>query len=1461
MVKFHLLLLLTFYPIFLFSQNCIYVKDHNHNELNTNINCGFNFLNSCIKLQSNFPIIKDSDQYLFQGNQFNTTGLFNEGEGIKANDDDKFLKRIYFNEIGNKPFSFNYYGSPQNSVIISSNGFISFDNNYQVNDFSTPNLNGSRIPSSYLPKSSIFGPFQDLSFSTNSDSDIFINIEGEFPCRKLVINFYKGKIVGTNQTSTFQIVLHELTSKIDINVLEKPYPNPSARFKSTLLGITDSTGNGISVPNRNTGIWEINNESYSFIPNGKDLQPQIIEWTNNNNDNSIFGNSLNVCDITPAIYSANAKYITSSNKEFYIVNDHSINIEEDYPIATNFYANICESDYDLSQNNFYSSINSQVNPDNFNYKFYLTEIDALNDRNNYIPQNQILDFESTYYVRIENKSSTSCFQVAKLEIGKPLNIPNKIEICDNNNNDLIEEYNLENLNCKIFENIPDATNIRYYINNSTTPVTTYPIINNTNLKVVFDTETCINYTVKNISLQLSPSPTTFVEEINFESYEKLFDFVTNNNPSDREPIDWKDEIKKLNIQISSNPDTDELKVFKTLHDAQNNLNQIEYIQEGIEENNYRYTWYLKIENQNYDCNGNCYTIIPLNIIAKFNKIILNISDKDPDKPMDNPSKYDNEIADVYLCANQNYTLNLALDVDRIFKVTNHDIKDLIVTYHLNYTSANNLKNNGINSIFNVTNNNTRNFYVRIASTNGNYIVKHLKYSFLPNIPQKNSFEICVDNQLNFKNIFLEDYISELIPEAILNLDPTPIIEFYSDENAQNLIHNYTVDRTYKTIWVKIKYTQTENICETISPIQFKLVSVENILKNYHEETLLCDNNLDGLEIVNLNDYLNNFVDNTNNYTFKFYKNFNPNTNVFSNQIKEPTSFTVNNVAKIFIEISTLNQSAACTQMVELKLIFDPEPIRQIYMNSEAYLLICNEANNQNVTFNLENSIPQFFNDLTVYNDLITSVKYYENYNDAFIGNSNHIQNYNQYQLLATQPSKIIYARFDNTYGCFNIKPINLSILGFIKFKSNLSLDTCDINFDGMYEFNPQQWINSVVNDTDDSNDLMTDYFVNKQAEYKLYYTLNDYINGNSIPLNQLLILNPTIHDSLIISASIQGGCDDYISIKINYNKPTSINIDIDAICDTHNDNIEFVDLTQIEQDYPNATYEYYRNLSDINTNSNSINNPDNFELNLLYGNKIYVKITSEYSCPIFIILNFYYNQSPIIEIPDFEICKDEFITINPNYLNWNIVEFEWTDEEGNLVSSSQYLTTNKIGRYNLKITTTNNCTSITSFTIKEKIVPNLIEIQVHNNNIIIKANGIDDKTILYSLDKSNWQTDNTFENLDYGTFNIYLKYKEIDCIVGPYGTLIPKLFNTISPNDDGINDIWKLNDLNIFEGKTAEIIIYDRFGKIIFSQKSDIELIWDGKINGKPIPSTSYWYTITFPDNRRYTGNIHVINK
>lgn len=70
--------------------------------------------------------------------------------------------------------------------------------------------------------------------------------------------------------------------------------------------------------------------------------------------------------------------------------------------------------------------------------------------------------------------------------------------------------------------------------------------------------------------------------------------------------------------------------------------------------------------------------------------------------------------------------------------------------------------------------------------------------------------------------------------------------------------------------------------------------------------------------------------------------------------------------------------------------------------------------------------------------------------------------------------------------------------------------------------------------------------------------------------------------------------------------------------------------------------------------------------------------------------------------------------------------------------------------------------------------------------------------------------------------------------------------NIITPNNDGFNDTWIIKNIGLYPD--AEILVYNRWGKLVFRTKNIAENPWDGRSNGKPVPADSYHYILYLND-------------
>ena len=81
--------------------------------------------------------------------------------------------------------------------------------------------------------------------------------------------------------------------------------------------------------------------------------------------------------------------------------------------------------------------------------------------------------------------------------------------------------------------------------------------------------------------------------------------------------------------------------------------------------------------------------------------------------------------------------------------------------------------------------------------------------------------------------------------------------------------------------------------------------------------------------------------------------------------------------------------------------------------------------------------------------------------------------------------------------------------------------------------------------------------------------------------------------------------------------------------------------------------------------------------------------------------------------------------------------------------------------------------------------------------------------------------------------------------------------NFISPNGDGKNDYWEVENVEIYA--EFELTILDQFGFVLYSVDKEYDNTWDGTYNGEPLRTGNYYYLFT-RDNIIYKGNITIVN-
>ena len=131
---------------------------------------------------------------------------------------------------------------------------------------------------------------------------------------------------------------------------------------------------------------------------------------------------------------------------------------------------------------------------------------------------------------------------------------------------------------------------------------------------------------------------------------------------------------------------------------------------------------------------------------------------------------------------------------------------------------------------------------------------------------------------------------------------------------------------------------------------------------------------------------------------------------------------------------------------------------------------------------------------------------------------------------------------------------------------------------------------------------------------------------------------------------------------------------------------------------------------------------------------------------------------------------------------------------------------------------------------------------------------------LFILTKTNYDVKTTYSirvkttDAAGASFEKAFEVKVIDIL----GNAIPlPSTNFISPNGDGKNDNWKIDNVEIY--KEYALKIFDQYGQVIYEVPSNYNNEFDGKYNGNALPTGNYYYLFK-NDTHIFKGNITIVN-
>lgn len=240
----------------------------------------------CFKIRAVVPNLKSStDNYIVNpitnGNTRCMPMYANPGDpGTPTNlvTDDIYSSVI---PIG---FPFHYYGQVYNSLVVSTNGVVSFSTALANQPAEWALINGASpqdLPSTFYDQALIMGPFHDINIEVPSSAQRQIQYVtvGAAPNRKWIVSFYMIPLYSDPQAvcaplinNTHQIVLNESTGVIEVLIQSKEICTAWQDGRA-MVGIQDQTRTrAVMAPNRRASDppWGTPNmnEGWRFVPAG-----------------------------------------------------------------------------------------------------------------------------------------------------------------------------------------------------------------------------------------------------------------------------------------------------------------------------------------------------------------------------------------------------------------------------------------------------------------------------------------------------------------------------------------------------------------------------------------------------------------------------------------------------------------------------------------------------------------------------------------------------------------------------------------------------------------------------------------------------------------------------------------------------------------------------------------------------------------------------------------------------------------------------------------------------------------------------------------------------------------------------------------------------------------------------------------------------------------------------------------
>ncbi|CAM1372347.1 T9SS type B sorting domain-containing protein [Tenacibaculum xiamenense] len=492
-----------------------------------------------------------------------------------------------------------------------------------------------------------------------------------------------------------------------------------------------------------------------------------------------------------------------------------------------------------------------------------------------------------------------------------------------------------------------------------------------------------------------------------------------------------------------------------------------------------------------------------------------------------------------------------------------------------------------------------------------------------------------------------------------------------------------------------------------------------------------------------------------------------------------------------------------------------------------------------------------------------------------------------------QNQQEIYVRVVNSSNNFCISTVkaNLVTLSSPEVSSNVELKQCDDDTDAITLFNLEE-VKSKIS-------------VNYMSETITFYeSLSNAQNGINA-ISDITAYQNNTPSSATIWSRVENANGCYKTNEINLtvsttNIPSSFMREfqscdyVESDNDISGDGIAVFDFSSVDIEIKNMFtalgqqihVSYYESQSDALAEINAISNISNYRNeNSPFQQNIYVRVDSDLDND---CLGLGHHITLTVDpLPEFSInapeylCRNSIAMLEANVTSIQNVSYRWSYKNASsILGTTNQLVISQAGEYELAVTNTvTGCVDVRYVEVKLSSSP-----VIDRDDIVIfddfhgSSNEYKIKILKENLGVGNYEFSLEYEDGTQTLFQMLPEFRNLKA--GKYTLVVrdangcqpnaeldfnilrfPKFF---TPNDDGENDTWVIKglDQNLF--KQGEIVVFNRFGKIIYKD-SVFGLGWDGSFQGVALPSNDYWFSLSLTDvsenNYKYEGHFSLLRK